>query len=274
MNIISVKLVYFSPTKTTQKVLEGIAEALEVGNINYLDLTPPDAQTRRFEELKDELVIIGTPVYGGRVPIDAIPRLRRLKANNTPAVIVVVYGNRDYGDALLELKDLAIEIGFKPVAAGVFIGEHLILTMATGRPDTEDLKKAREFGEKIRENLKDVKAIGDVSPLQVPSNFPYIERQYARDIVKRHPFTKETLCTKCETCVTVCPTAAIKVNDTVITDTDACILCHACIKNCPTQARVINTRVAMKIARFLCKNFSKRKEPEYFFSSINIKTRL
>ena len=176
-----------------------------------------------------------------------------------------MYGNRAYGDALLELKDLAMEIGFKPVAAGAFIGEHLILTMASGRPDTEDLKKAREFGKKVWENLKNIKAIGDVSPLQIPGEFPYRECGSAQDVVKRYPFTQETQCIKCETCVNVCPTAAIKVNDTVITDTNVCILCHACIINCPTQARVIDTRMAMKMARFLCKNFSRRKEPETFF---------
>ena len=54
MNIISAKLVYFSPTKTTKTVLESIAGALEVVNIDHLDLTPPDARTRRFEELREQ----------------------------------------------------------------------------------------------------------------------------------------------------------------------------------------------------------------------------
>ena len=56
-----------------------------------------------FNEWNNVLSIIGVPVYGGRVPVEAISRLQRLKANNTPAVIVVVYGNRDYNDAILEL---------------------------------------------------------------------------------------------------------------------------------------------------------------------------
>jgi len=265
MNIKSVKLVYFSPTRTTKKVLEGIAEAIQVDIVDHLDLTPPETQTRRFEEIQDELIIIGTPVYSCRVPVDAIHRLRRLRANNTPAVIVVVYGNVDYKDALLELNDIAVEIGCKLVAAGVFLGEHSLLPIAHGRPDVEDLKKVREFGKKIRNKLKDIKAIGDISPLQIPGNFPYYTMQQTpKEVLQVYPATEEMLCTKCETCIAVCPTAAITINDTVITDLDTCILCGACVKNCPTQARVMDSPHYQKIVEFVSKNLPERKEPEMF----------
>jgi ferredoxin len=268
MNLTSVKLAYFSPTGTTRKVLEGIAEAVQAGGVDHLDFTRPEARTRRPEELRDELTIIGIPVYGGRVPADAAHRLRRLKANNTPAVIVVVYGNRKYDDALLELNDLAMEIGFKPVAAGAFIAEHTLsrdnAPIAAGRPDAEDLKKAKEFGKRILEKLRDIKAMDDMPPLQVPGNFPYIQLPPARDILQTYPATQETLCTKCETCVTVCPTAAITVNDKVITDTNACILCCACVKNCPTQARVMDSPRLRNIVEFMSKSLHERKEPEIF----------
>lgn len=180
MNINSAKLVYFSPTKTTKKVVESIAQGIQVDMIEKLDLTPPEARTREFEELHDELAIIGAPVYGGRVPIDAVNRLQRLKGNDTPAIIVVVYGNREYEDALLELKDIAVEAGFKPVAAGAFIGEHSFANdttlIANGRPDTDDLKKAGEFGKMIWKKLRDIQALDDMSPLHVPGNFPYRKR--------------------------------------------------------------------------------------------------
>ncbi len=265
MNINSAKLVYFSPTKTTKKVVEGIAQEIQTDKIEHLDLTPPEAKTRKFEEMHDELVIIGAPVYGGRIPIDAAHRLQRLKANGTPSVIVVVYGNREYEDALLELKDLAIEAGFKPVAGGAFIGEHSFANdttpIANGRPDTEDLKKAREFGKLIWKKLRDIQALDDMSPLQVPGNFPYRERGKPS---KTSPITQETLCTMCETCATVCPTAAITVNDKVMTDPNPCILCCACVKNCPTQARVMEEPRIKQAAKWLNTNFSQRKEPEVY----------
>jgi ferredoxin len=265
MNINSIKLIYFSPNRTTKKVLEGIAGAIRVNTVDHLDLTPPEARTRGFEELQDELVIIGTPVYSCRVPADAIHRLRRLKANNTPAVIIVVYGNVDYKDALLELNDTAVEIGCKPVAAGVFIGEHSLMPIAHGRPDEEDLKKAREFGKKIEERLTDIKATADISPLQIPGSFPYLAMpQTPKDALQLSPATNETLCTKCGTCADVCPAAAITINDTVITDLDACILCCACVNNCPNQARVMDSPQYQKALELTSKKSPERKEPEMY----------
>jgi ferredoxin len=265
MNIDSAKLVYFSPTKTTKKVLEGIVQEIQIDTIEHLDLTPPEARTREFEELHDELVIIGSPVYSGRVPVDAAQRLQRIKGNDTPAVIVVVYGNREYEDALLELKDLAVEAGFKPFAGGAFIGEHSFANdttqIANGRPDTEDIKKAKELGRLIWKKLNEAQEFDEMSPLQVPGNFPYRERGKLSMI---SPITQETLCSKCKTCATVCPTAAITVNDTVLTDENACILCCACVKNCPTGARVMENSRIKQAAERLSTNFHQRKEPEMY----------
>ena len=163
MNFNTIRLVYFSPTKTTQKILEGIAQGTAIGKVEQLDLTPPEAKTPGLDEMQDELVLLGVPVYSGRVPLEAVPRLQRLKANRTPAVIIVVYGNREFEDALLELKDLARESGFIPVAGGAFIGEHSFANdttpIANGRPDPEDLLKAKEFGMKIQEKMKGIDSI-------------------------------------------------------------------------------------------------------------------
>jgi ferredoxin len=268
LNITSLNLIYFSPTGTTKKVLESIAEGIQVQTAKHIDLTPYKTRTRRFKELQNELTIIGTPVYGGRVPADAVQRLRKLKGNNTPAVIIVVYGNRHYDDALLELNDLVEDIGFKPFAAGSFIAEHTFsredAPVAGGRPDAEDLKKAGKFGKEIREKLKRNQAIGDLSPLKIPGNFPYIRLPDAKEILQTYPSTEEKLCIKCETCISVCPTAAITITDRVITDKDTCILCCACVKNCPAQARVMDSPRLRKIVESMSKGLNERKEPETF----------
>ena len=264
MNITSVKLIYFSPTGTTKKILESIAGGFKVNSIEHLDLTPPEEKIHRFSELNNEFTIIGVPVYGGRVPVEAIPRIQRLKPNNTPAVIVVVYGNRDYDDAILELYNITTKLGFKPIAAGAFIGEHQILRIAKGRPDTKDLKKARNFGKKIWDKLHNITDIEGIYPLVIPGNYPYIELPDAKDLLGVCPTTQEQLCTKCSTCVEVCPTAAISLDDTVITNIDTCVMCFACIKNCPTQARVMATPHLGKYVEFANNNFSDRKEPEIF----------
>ncbi|MEA2039047.1 MAG: 4Fe-4S binding protein [Thermodesulfobacteriota bacterium] len=265
MNIALAKLVYFSPTKTTKTIIEGIAQGIRVETVEQIDLTPPEAITQEFEGLHDELAIIGSPVYVGRIPIDAALRLQRIKADNTPAVIVVVYGNRQYEDALLELRDLAVQAGFKPVAGGAFIGEHSFandtMPIANGRPDPEDLKKTKEFGTMILKQMRNIRALDEMPPLHVPGNFPYRKRG---KLPETCPVTQEALCVMCGECAKVCPTAAITVEDRVMTDEKACILCCACVKNCPTRARVIEEPRIKHLAESLSTNCHERKEPEMY----------
>ena len=268
MNINSVKLIYYSPTHTTKRVLEGIAQGIRIDTVEKIDLTPPE-RSWESEEMRDELAIVGAPVYGGRIPPDAVHRLRRLKAYAVPAVIVVVYGNREYEDALLELKDICVEVGFIPVAGGVFIGENTAnyalndetAKIAPGRPDSEDLMKASEFGRVVWRKVRDTRALDGLSPLQVPGNFPY--REWTKP-PGTSPATQETLCTKCADCAKVCPTAAIVVGDQVMTDQDACIMCCACVKYCPTGARVCDHTWMKQAGEWLSANCRERKEPEIY----------
>ena len=267
MKFNTVKLAYFSPTKTTKTVLEGIAQGLGADAVEHLDLTLPAADTLQIDELHDELVLIGVPVYEGRVARAAVPRLRRLKANQTPAVIVVVYGNRDFEDALLELDDLAKELGFSPLAGGAFIGEHSFANetrpLANGRPDDQDIMVAREFGAKILDKITAIDSIADASQPQFPGNRPFVERN-ADLMVQKSATTNPDICTLCGTCALVCPVGAITIDDTVQTDVPACILCNACVKNCPTGARVVDDPQVNKIANWVSKNFQARREPMTF----------
>lgn len=265
MDINSVILVYFSPTQTTEKTVEGIAQGIQIDIVERLDLTPPEARTREFQEMHDELVIIGAPVYGGRIAHEAVHRLRRIKGNGTPAAVVAVYGNRAYEDALLELRDLAADLGFRPVAGGAFIAEHSYdsetTPIASGRPDAHDLEEARRFGELIREKMREMRTLDEMPFLQVPGNFPYVEWDLPSDIF---PVTDETQCTLCGTCARICPTEAITVRDTVMTDQNTCISCSACVKKCSTGARAWENLWMKQAVEWLSANCRERKEPEIF----------
>ena len=265
MEIKSIKLIYFSPTKTTKKIIEGIAQGIKVETIDHLDLTPASIKTQSIREIHEDFVIIGVPVYGGRVALEAADRLKRLKADKTPAVIAVLYGNREYEDALLELKNITEAAGFVPVAAGAFVGEHSFSTetmpIAFQRPDEADLVKAKEFGRRIQERVRDVYLPDEIPPLEVPGIFPYKER---KDRPKISPTTQENICTLCGTCAEVCPTGVITVNHTVTTDPEGCISCCACIKNCPTQARIFDAAPVKETTERLFKTCRDRKEPEIY----------
>jgi ferredoxin len=265
MNTNTIKLVYFSPTGTTKKVLEGIAQGIGTQAVEHVDMTPPESRTREIEKMRGELTLVGAPVYGGRLPPDAARRLRRLRGHGTPAVVVVLYGNREYEDALLELSDLVTDVGFVPIAGGAFIGEHSfdseLLPIATGRPDEQDLVKAAEFGKAIREKMQDIGTLDEILPLEVPGNSPYKEWHKWPGV---SPLTQEATCIRCAACVTACPTAAITINGTLKTDTEACIVCCACVKVCPTGARVAKHPRIKKAQTWLSTNCRERKEPETF----------
>jgi NAD-dependent dihydropyrimidine dehydrogenase PreA subunit/flavodoxin len=265
MNIKSAGLIYFSPTQTTRKVVEGILQGLQVAKLHHIDLTPSDAETQKLSECIGDLALIGSPVYAGRLPAVMLSRFRRLKGNGTPAVIVVVYGNRAYEDALLELRDIALEAGFKPVAAGAFIGEHSYssneVPIVAGRPDAEDLGKAEGFGKMIREKMAKIRTIDQINPLQVPGNFPYKELKMLSGIA---PAIDETICTTCKMCISACPTAAIHADNPALTDKDSCIRCCACVKICPACARTLDDPRIKQLAEQLNMNCSNPKEPELY----------
>ena len=116
-----------------------------------------DAPAEELEIHDDELTIVAAPVYGGRVAETAMERLRAFHAHQAPVVPVVVYGNRDYEDALKELSDTLVDAGFVPVSAGAFVGEHSFsrkdMPIAAGRPDEADHEAAVRFGRAIKEKL-------------------------------------------------------------------------------------------------------------------------
>lgn len=269
MEVNRLRLVFFSPTGTTRKILEAIARGT---NMPYrlIDLTPPASRTRELTEFHEELVVVGCPVYGGRVPLEAEQRLRKLKGNETPVVPVVVYGNRAYEDALLELSDLVSEQGFKPVAAGAFIGEHSYSTplepIASGRPDSEDLEEAGEFGEKLHEKLSASSRLQSNTVLTIPGNRPYRPRSALESPSRTEPVSplvKVELCNMCGRCRDVCPNDAVVLGATVFVKEDRCIACYACFKNCPTGALVMRPRI-VRISERLHTNLHERKQPEFF----------
>jgi len=246
--------------------LEGIAKGIAVEDVEHINLTLPEGDQQTIPPFSGELVIIGAPVYGGRLPVNAIDRFRQLKASNTLAILIVLYGNREFEDALLELKNLALELGFIPIAAGAFIGEHSFATkdvpIANGRPDNQDIQIAMDFGAKIKDKITALQSPDTQPDLKISGRFPYVAGG-ARPMAVA-PVSKEDTCTVCGTCASVCPTAAISINGSVATKIEQCIRCCACIKNCPTGARVWEDDMMKNITKGLSTYFSYPKEPRIF----------
>ena len=129
-------VIYFSPTGGTKAVAELIINDL---NSQVFDMTV-SVLPSFFNE--DDIVFFLVPVYGGRIPKPVYERMKLMHGNNTPAVVITVYGNHTVGDALLEMKELAKECGFNVFAAAEMIAPHsLDKSYGAGRPDASDKAK-------------------------------------------------------------------------------------------------------------------------------------
>ena len=106
-------IAHFSPTGGTKKVADAIAAGFHTPVVE-MDLTKADSAVTLGE--RDALMAV-LPVFAGRVPQVSLERLAVLKGNGQKAVAVVVYGNREFDDALLETKDALEANGFQVIAA-------------------------------------------------------------------------------------------------------------------------------------------------------------
>lgn len=254
-------LLYFSATDTTAQVVKAIGSQLG-GDIKEYNLTRPQDRERDMVFGADDLVVVGVPVYGGRVPGFLADFFSRVQGYNTPAVFVVVYGNRHYDDALLELKDIFEQRGFIGIAGGTFIGEHSYTNLvATGRPDQNDLKIAAEFGSRVSAKLAAYGEPKNCPPLMVPGSYPYKASMAKMPEV---PHVDEQ-CIECGICAEHCPMGAISWSNFRDIDASRCILCCSCQKRCPVGAISVHHPRVDKIRLTLIRNFgSVRKDPESF----------
>lgn len=263
MNISAIKTVFFSPTGTSKKIIQAIAEGAKVSQpIQHIDLTLPEHATG-ITVAENELAIIAVPVYAGRVVELAKHRLKEVSGNNSPVILVVLYGNREFDDALLELRDIAVEQSFNVVAAAAFIGEHSFSSVESptghGRPDQNDLKIATDLGKSVMQKLSNDQVNSDI---HIPGNSPYKEG------MKNLPFTPvvdNDNCTECEECIAVCPTGAISLNERIEINAETCIFCCACLKTCPVECISLKTTPMEEKAKALSANCKERKEPQLFF---------
>lgn len=249
-------IVFFSPTGTSAATASAIADGMGA-EVVMQDITLPDVMA----ETDGNTAVFVVPVYAGRVPAVCLDRLKNIRGGGASAAVVAVYGNRDYEDALVELRDVVAAAGYRVIAAGAFIGEHSYSTdekpVAKDRPDAQDKAKAKSFGSSLMSKLN----AGDMSEPNIKGNRPYKERVGKRKVT---PVTDETKCGACGVCAEACPTAAMTVDGVSASDADKCIICCACVKKCPSDARYINDDGILAIRERLFSLFTARREPEIF----------
>lgn len=283
----SVKACYFSGTGTTEKVVKRVAAKLgrDLGMDEApeaIDFSVPTVREKPLEFKESDIVVFGMPVIAGRVPNLIMPYVKETIGGEAIAVPIVLYGNRNFDDALVELADLLRNAGMKVVAAAAFIGEHSFSKkLAAGRPDAEDLAKADKFAGEVALKLGALireagdGTIGDeelskVCDFKIKGEIPY--RFYYQpqdrngkhiDIRKVKPKTSDD-CIDCKTCVRVCPLGSIDYDD-VSKIPGICMKCCACVKKCPVGAKYFDDEGYLYHMRELEDLYGgNRNEPEWF----------
>ena len=249
-------LILFSPTGGTKKAARHLCSALS-DTTRILDLTDPSFTGKELPAADGEIAVIAMPSYGGRVPALAAERLKQVRTDGMPCVLLCVYGNRAYEDTLAEMEDLAKGCGFAVTAAAAAVAEHSIMHQyAAGRPDVADQKKLRSFGGMIREKL----AAGQLGmEAAIPGNRPY-KRGGGVPLVPKAAAD----CVSCGLCAKRCPAGAISPENVRTADPKKCIACMRCVTECPRQARKVSELRVSAAALAIKKACSVRKECELY----------
>ena len=242
--------IYFSPTGGTKKVLDILMNEWQIEK-EMIDLSVQGFD-QRYQLGRNDLCMIAVPSYGGRVPEIVINRLAKIKGDYTRTILIAVYGNRDYEDTLLELKDVMKDNGFNSIAAISAVAKHSIMNQFA-----MDKMQLEVFSKEIM-HLVDTKEKYD--DLKVPGNFPY--HQY-----KGVPFKPKAnkRCNGCGICARACPTQAISLESSKIVDKNKCISCMRCVNVCPNHARQTNPLLLKLAGKLMAKSCSLRKENQLFF---------
>jgi ferredoxin/flavodoxin len=284
MKINKVWAVFFSPTGNTKTVAELVRNQLAndlSAQVDTYNFTMLEARNSFPQFDKDDIVVFATPTYAGRVPNVLLKYLNTIQGNGAFAIPMVTFGNRNFDNSLIELRDILEIDGFHTFAAAALAGEHAFsYTLGAGRPDEQDkgeiLDFAKNVSEKIKSSLTDLSSTeNSLLNLKSPIEVDGIPETYGGyyspkdadgnhiDIRKVHSKANNN-CIDCGICAEVCPMDSIDHIDVRIM-TGICIKCGACIKDCPVGARYFDDEGYLYHTHDLERSYNRRAENKFFF---------
>ena len=248
--------------------------------VETYDFTLPRLRTGDFIFQTTDLVIVGTPVYAGRVPNKIMPYIQdHFQGNDGIAIPIVAFGNRSYDNALVELRNLLENNAFHTIAAAAVSTSHSFSDqIGHGRPDSSDFERLRIFSDQICSKLSgavdrfssDCCAVTSFSPVEVPGENPPtvyytplgVDGKSAK-FLKAIPKTNPDRCNLCGLCATKCPMGSIDEKNPAII-TGICIKCQACVRSCPAHAKFFDDPSFLSHVEMLKQTYTKPAKSEFF----------
>lgn len=269
MSIQTITGIYFSPTGGTKKLVTAAAERLGEAlgaPVRLLSLNTPAMRAAELTFGANELVVVGSPTYAGKLPNKLLPEFRRiLHGQDTPALALVTFGNRAFDNSLAELCSVLTEGGFLPAAAGAFACRHAFSDkLAPGHPDETDLAAVRTLAGRFADKLDapaPVSVPGDAdAPYYVPKG---VDGQPAK-FLKARPQTAPDRCTHCGACAALCPMGSIDPAEPSNV-TGVCIKCQACVRGCPKQAKYFDDAAFLSHVAMLERDYAQPIQENQMF---------
>jgi len=245
-------VVYLSPAGSTKRAANIIVEALRAAGIEplILDLKETDRSPEFFDRLTEAgtnaLLFVGTPVYVGHAvpPVDTFLQKISMLGKGT-AVPFAVWGAVCSGLTLMEMAGKLIQKGFAIGGAAGILGQHSQMwfceePLAKGHPNKADAELLKKLVAEVLKNLfsPDPRGLSlealNYLPEPVQKMFQQNNLAKAAQHLPRRIVKQET-CTKCGTCLNVCPVGAIAYTPYPVFQKH-CILCFNCVRCCPEKA--------------------------------------
>lgn len=265
MNVKRVCAFYFSPTGGTERIarfaVKKLSEKLNT-ECTFFDLTKPENRCKEYHFSEDELVVMASPVYAGRLPNKLLPEYKaNIWGAGTPAIPICVFGNRSSGESLRELMILMEDNGFRIVGAAAFAGRHAFSDhIGAGRPDEDDLDEISGFISKaVQKLIEDKKLFLEIDHRELGAYYtPLKEDGTPAKFLKARPHTDADRCTHCGLCAKACPMGSIDME--TMEAVGLCIKCQACVRRCPNHAKYFEDADFLFHVAMLEKNYKKRAE--------------
>lgn len=232
-----IKVLYFSPTGNTLRVLQALVGALPQQPVEWHPCNTPAEREAVPAFAPDDILVWGSPVYAGKLPNKLVPWWRtHLRGCGNPAVLLCTFGNRGFDNALAEMQSVALEGGCCPVAAAAVVSSHAFDgSIGEGRPSAEELAELRRWGAQIRfDRTEGLQLPGSAS---APYYQPLREDLQPAVFLKAVPRFDTDRCIRCGECAVRCPMGSITLTpEGYPAGQGICIKCMACVRHCPEGA--------------------------------------